>query len=211
MQRGHDIRGGVGVSTTTPRVVPTIADCMTLIASRSRCLRRSDPSHRSRSTRRRSDSSDTTRVHRPRANPGRSGCRAHRHRTCAATVKFRDCVRNRAADHRSHRARTDRDPRTVKPRPCDVRASRFQHANPACWKPATWSTPRYMQDPGPSCPARSVKRPDLAQNRSSASACPGADAGDAFDRDVHDPTGRRAVERGELDVGSEIDVRELLE
>ena len=42
-------------------------------------------------------------------------------------------------------------------------------------------------------------------------ACPGADAGDAFDRDVHDSSGRRVVEGRELDVGSEVDVREVLE
>ena len=46
---------------------------------------------------------------------------------------------------------------------------------------------------------------------SSVSVRPGADAGDAFDRDVHDAAGWRVVERRELDVGAEIDVRELLE
>jgi hypothetical protein len=44
----------------------------------------------------------------------------------------------------------------------------------------------------------------------SLSACPRPDDADAIDRDVHDATRRRVVERREAHGGTEVDVRELL-
>ncbi len=55
--------------------------------------------------------------------------------------------------------------------------------------------------------ARPAKRRDAP---SSLSACPRSDAGGAFDRNVQDAARRGVGEGQELDVGAEIDVRELL-